>query len=99
MAIILIMFAYKLYKLYAYMDVRVKELCQQYGTTQKDLALKLGVSEMTLSRAARGNTSLPLLERIASALGVSVSELFAPQPTNTITCPHCGKPIRVEKGE
>ena len=82
-----------------YMDIRIRELCQQRGTTQKDLAAKLGVSEMTLSRAAKGNTSLPLLEKIAEALGVPVPELFAPQPTNTITCPHCGKPIKVEKGE
>lgn len=81
------------------MDIRIRELCQQRGTTQKDLAAKLGVSEMTLSRAAKGNTSLPLLEKIAEALGVPVPELFAPQPTNTITCPHCGKPIKVEKGE
>lgn len=43
------------------MDIRIKELCQQRATTQKDLAAKLGVSEMTLSRAAKGNTSLPLL--------------------------------------
>ena len=82
-----------------YMDIRIRELCQQHGTTQKDLAAELGVSEMTLSRAAKGNTSLPLLEKIAEALGVPVPELFAPQPTNTITCPHCGKSIRFEKGE
>ena len=81
------------------MDIRIRELCHQHGTTQKDLAAKLGVSEMTLSRAAKGNTSLPLLEKIAEALGVPVPELFAPQPTNTITCPHCGKPIKFEKGE
>ena len=54
---------------------------------------------MTLSRASKGNTSLDLLDRMAVALGVSVPELFAPQPTNTITCPHCGKLIKVEKGE
>lgn len=59
------------------MDIRIKELCQQRATTQKDLAAKLGVSEMTLSRAAKGNTSLPLLEKIAAALEVEVGDLFA----------------------
>ena len=48
------------------MEIRLKELCQKKGTTQKDLALKLGVTEMTLSRAAKGNTSLPLLERVGT---------------------------------
>jgi hypothetical protein len=79
------------------MDIRIRELCQQHGTTQKDLAAKLGVSEMTLSRAAKGNTSLPLLEKIAEALGVPVPELFAPQPTNTITCPKCGAVLEVKE--
>lgn len=79
------------------MDIRIRELCQQRGTTQKDLAAKLGVSEMTLSRAAKGNTSLPLLEKIAEALGVPVPELFAPQPTNTITCPKCGTVLEVKE--
>lgn len=81
------------------MDIRIRELCQQRGTTQKDLAAKLGVSEMTLSRAAKGNTSLPLLEKIAEALGVPVPELFAPQPTNTITCPKCGTVLEVKERE
>ena len=79
------------------MDIRIRELCQQRRTTQKDLAAKLGVSEMTLSRAAKGNTSLPLLEKIAEALGVPVPELFAPQPTNTITCPKCGTVLEVKE--
>ena len=47
----------------------------------------------------QGNPTIGTLEKVATALGVSVPELFAPQPTNTITCPHCGKLIKVEKGE
>ena len=59
------------------MKLRIKEVCQMCNTTQKELAEKLGVSEVTLSRAANGSTSLPLLEKIAGVLGVEVSELFA----------------------
>ena len=81
------------------MELRIKDVCREKGITQKELAGLLGVSEMTLSRASKGNTSLDLLDRMAVALGVSVPELFAPQPTNTITCPHCCKLIKVEKGE
>ena len=60
------------------MKLRIKEVCQLRNTTQKELAEKLGVSEVTLSRASNGNTSLPLLEKIANILEIEISELFAP---------------------
>ena len=75
------------------------EARQSQNLTQKELAEKLGVSEVTLSRAANGSTSLPLLEKIAGVLGVEVSELFAAPKEGVIHCPHCGKLIKVEKGE
>lgn len=61
---------------YTYMEIRLKELCQLKGVTQKELSAQLGVSEMTLSRASKGNTSIQLLERIAEALMVEIWELF-----------------------
>ena len=81
------------------MKLRIKEVCQMCNTTQKELAAKSGVSEVTLSRAANSSTSLPLLEKIAGVLGVEVSELFAAPKEGVIHCPHCGKLIKVEKGE
>lgn len=59
-----------------YMEIRLKDLCQLKGITQKELALELGVTEMTLSRAAKGNTSISLLEKIANSLNVEIWELF-----------------------
>ena len=78
---------------------RILELCKQKGITQKDLAEKIGMTPVGLAKAANGNPTFETLEKIADGLGVTVPELFAPQPTNTITCPHCGKHIKVEKGE
>lgn len=60
------------------MKLRIKEVCQMRNTTQKELAEKIGVSEVTLSRASNGNTSLPLLERIADVLEIDIAELFKP---------------------
>lgn len=77
------------------MKLRIKEICQMCNTTQKELAEKLGVSEVTLSRASNGNTSLPLLEKIATALGVPVSSLFEHPKEGIITCPNCGKEIKL----
>lgn len=83
----------------AYMELRVKELCKEKGLQMQELADKLGITRITLTRNISGNPTISTLENIAAALGVSVPELFAPQPTSTITCPHCGKLIKVEKGE
>lgn len=78
--------------------MRVKELLREKGMTAKELAGILGMTETGLSIAIsdKGNPPLKRLEEIAAALGVSVPELFAPQPTNTIACPHCGKPIKIK---
>ena len=54
------------------------------NTTQKELAEKLGVSEVTLSRASNGNTSLPLLEKIADVLEIDIAELFASSSSGII---------------
>ena len=81
------------------MELRVKELCKEKGLQMQELADKLGITRITLTRNISGNPTISTLENIAAALGVTVPELFAPQPTNTITCPHCGQPIKIEKGE
>ncbi len=78
--------------------MRIKELLKQKGITAKELAAKLNLSEGALSQSLNGNPTLERLTQIASALGVSVAELFeAPaQDAAVITCPHCGQPITLQ---
>lgn len=74
--------------------LRIKELLQEKGMTQVDLANKLGVTKITLSQnIARNNWTLGKLEEIAAALGCRVVDLF--DNTYTITCPDCGRQIDV----
>lgn len=80
-------------------NFRIAEILKHKRMTQTDLAEKIGISRVGLSKAINGNTTITTLRKIAAALGVEVVDLFAPQPKNTITCPHCGKLIKVEKGE
>jgi len=75
--------------------LQLKELLKQKRMTAKDLAAKIGISEGALSKSISGNPTLERLEAIAAALGVSPAELFAPQPTHTITCPHCGAVLEI----
>ena len=79
--------------------LRVKELLKSRGLTAKELASRLGITEAALSSSLSGNPTLDRLNAIADALGVPVTELFVPTPTDTICCPHCGGAIKIEKGE
>ena len=81
------------------MQLRIKEVSKSQGVSITKLAELVGITQPNMSNIANGKTSpsLDLLERIAVALGVTVPELFAPQPTNTITCPHCGAVLEVKE--
>lgn len=74
-------------------DLRIKELCKQKGLKQSELAERIGISRVGLSKAINGNTTIGTLEKIAAALGVEVSALFAAPAEGVISCPYCGKPI------
>lgn len=86
------------------MDFRkkIKEICQEKGITQKELAERLGITDISLNKTLRGEyPQLQSLEKIANALEVSISALFEeerlPDDTNTITCPKCGTKFKMEE--
>lgn len=58
-------------------DFRIAEILKSRGMTQTDLAEKMGISRVGLSKAINGNTTITTLRKIAVALGVDVVELFA----------------------
>lgn len=60
---------------------RVRELRNRRGMTRKMVSKEADVSERHLAQleAGEGNVSVALLKRIASALNVSLVELFAPE--------------------
>lgn len=77
--------------------LRIKELCKEKGLTLNQLAEKIGVYQPTISGFISGKIkpSLDTLEKIASTLGVSIGELFDEKDSNTFSCPHCGKLMKV----
>mgnify|MGYP000668830393 FL=1 len=58
------------------MALRIKEVIKEQGTTVQELADKMGISRVGLSQHINGNPSVEVLERIAPALNVQVSDLF-----------------------
>lgn len=56
----------------------VKLLCKSYGITQKELAARIGMKENTFNIIlGKGNPQLSTLQKIASGLGISLSDLLA----------------------
>ena len=84
-----------------HIKMRVIELLKEKGMTAKELAARLGMTETGLSIAIsdKGNPPLKRVEEIAAALGVEVTELFAPKGDNTIVCPKCGTILEVKPKE
>ena len=78
------------------MSLRIKEILKEKGLSQKDLAKLLNVTDVTISKILNGSPTLTTLEKIAAALGVEVSELFAPS-CNVIRCPHCGAVLEISE--
>jgi transcriptional regulator with XRE-family HTH domain len=55
-----------------------KKVLEDYGYTQKALAEKLGVSEMSTHVYVRKNPTLKSIGRMADALGADMIEFFTP---------------------
>lgn len=78
--------------------MRIKEILAEKGMAMADLAEKAKMQQPAISRAMTGNPTVETLERIASALEVNITELFAPK-SNTIICPKCGTVLEVKERE
>lgn len=79
------------------MNLRIKEVIKEKGTTITELADKMRINRVNLSNMVNGNPTVETLNKIADALNVPVTELFE-QPKNSaasLTCPHCGKSINI----
>lgn len=79
--------------------MRIKEILKEKGITGTELAKQLGVTQGAFSQyiSSNGNPSLKTLQKIATALNVPITELFAAPLVGaaSLSCPHCGKSIAV----
>lgn len=56
------------------MKLKIKELCEQQGITQKELAERTGLTEVAISKMS--NPTKDTLVKISEALGVGIGDLF-----------------------
>ncbi len=56
----------------------VRRICKERGRQMKDLAAGMGIDPASLTRALNGNARLDTVQKIATALGVSIKSLFEP---------------------
>lgn len=59
--------------------LRIKEAIKEAGLTHAEVAEKLGISQTSVSRIARGEQTPPFekLKELADILGVGVGDLFS----------------------
>ena len=58
------------------MNLRIKEIIKEKNMTINSLAEKMGINRVNLSNSINGNPTLDTLQKIATALDVSVSSLM-----------------------
>lgn len=79
------------------MGLRIKEVIKKKGFTIEQVADKMGIHRVGLSKHLKGNPSVEILQRIADAIGVDIVELFEPVKNNEFTCPECGTKFKIVK--
>lgn len=83
--------------------MRFKEVLEKYGITQTELAERLGINRVSVSRllSEKNDMRSSTVIKIANAIGCSVGELYddfdEEQDKNTITCPKCGAKFELKE--
>lgn len=78
----------------------IKEALKKRDLTQIDLAERLGINRVSLSRllSDKNDMRVSTVKKLADAIGCDVAEFFTPATEadhNTITCPHCGAKLEI----
>lgn len=83
--------------------MRYKEVLEKYGLTQIELADRLGINRVSVSRllSDKNDMRTSTLIKIAKAIGCNVGELFEDNANNTgnlhdsFSCPKCGTKFKI----
>ena len=78
---------------------RIKDLMKEKGYTQQEFANLVETTQPNLSGIINNKVSpsLEMLQRIADALDVHISELFENPNDNVFRCPNCGATLKITR--
>ena len=81
------------------MDTRLKEVLMEQRVSLTELAKEIGTTAQYVSNIANGrsNASTAKMKQIADVLGVPLASLYDGWEEPHITCPYCGRKIKVVK--
>ncbi|MDR0573839.1 MAG: helix-turn-helix domain-containing protein [Tannerella sp.] len=77
--------------------INIDKLLKDKGLSKTDIARRMNLSRESLYRIISGNPTLENIQKLASALGVPITELFEQPKSDVINCPHCGGKIKMSK--
>jgi transcriptional regulator with XRE-family HTH domain len=77
--------------------IDIDRLLKDRKLSKTDVAKRMGLSRESLYRILSGNPTLENIQKLSSAIGVPVAELFEHPAGNTLTCPNCGAKFRMEE--
>lgn len=76
------------------MALNIKKAIYRHNLEVREVARRMGISHVTLSRHINGNPTVEILTRISNAIGCDITELFDTcyngGATNVFECPKCG---------
>lgn len=78
---------------------RIKEIAKENGMTLLQLAEVVETTQPNISNIAnnKGTPSIEMLQRIAQALDVHISDLFERPSDNCFRCPKCGTTLEIKE--
>lgn len=84
--------------------MKFKSILEKYGVNQIELAKRLDINRVSISRllSEKNDLRLSTLAKIADAIGCSITELIESENASDesekqtfIICPHCGELIKL----
>lgn len=83
------------------MALNIRKAIQIRGLEVREVASRMGITPVAMSKHINGNPSVEVLERIAKAIPCRVIDLFDEEEQvveqNIIVCPKCGTRLKVTK--
>ena len=79
----------------------ISKTIKEFGYTQEQVAKKLGITRIGLTKSLNGNPTIGTLKKVADIIGCKVGDFFRDEITSrpqesSFTCPKCGAKLSIK---